>query len=419
MKHKLARLAVITIAGLFFADATYGQQYIQNQTNLQQNANFNIDGVGSSAVFNAGKYYEIGGRRVLLANPFPEANVFVGIDAGASNATGFNNSFIGFNAGKSNKTGNANAFLGWSAGENNITGRSNTFVGSGTGRYNATGSNNSFYGVGAGTQNTTAEYNSFFGAWAGRDTTSGTINSFFGAFAGQSNTLGQRNVFLGYAAGLRNTTGSDNVFIGTGAGENHKIGRWNTLVGRWAGSNNHVGISVSLFGSKTDTGSVDLEYATAVGAEATVLTNNTVQLGRHNLDKIRVGTLTNAGKAPVCINGNNELAFCSSSKRYKTDISDLSSGLGVIEQLHPVSFRWKSSKSIDLGLVAEDVAQVAPGLVSLNPSGKIEGVKYEKIGLILVNAVKEQQALIEKQAIEIKSLKKLICSTKQDPAICG
>lgn len=48
---------------------------------------------------------------------------------------------------------------------------------------------------------------------------------------------------------------------------------------------------------------------------------------------------------------------------------------------------------IDLG--AEDVAQVAPSFVFTNCKGEVEGVKYERLNLLLINAVKEQQAQIE------------------------
>ena len=347
MKNNLAKLAIVITTGLFSAATIIGQSqnFIRNQNTLQPNSNFNIDGVGKGRVLEAGEYFAINGFRMLRNGPAGHTTILVGFNAGDQN------------------TGIFNTFVGSSSGYRNIKGTENAFFGSLSGRSNRMG-----YG-----------------------------NSFFGHQAGERNQDGFYNAFFGSDSGISHESGRDNAFFGERSGAFQKEGSYNTMIGGSTGFNSPAGEFISLFGWRANTGTGSLSHATAIGAEAVVLTDNTVQLGRHTLDKIRIGTLAPAGELPICINANNELSSCSSSKRYKTDISDLSSGLGVIERLQPISFRWKSSKSIDLGLVAEDVAQVAPGLVSLNPSGKIEGVKYEKIGLILVNAVKEQQKQIRLQ----------------------
>ena len=46
--------------------------------------------------------------------------------------------------------------------------------------------------------------------------------------------------------------------------------------------------------------------------------------------------------------------------------------------------------------VAEEVAAVEPLLVTHNTRGEVEGVKYDRINVVLVNAIKEQQAQIDK-----------------------
>ena len=50
----------------------------------------------------------------------------------------------------------------------------------------------------------------------------------------------------------------------------------------------------------------------------------------------------------------------------------------------------------DLGLGAEDVAKVNELLVIRSDKGKVEGVNYDLIG-VLINAVKEQQTQMERQ----------------------
>ena len=66
-----------------------------------------------------------------------------------------------------------------------------------------------------------------------------------------------------------------------------------------------------------------------------------------------------------------------------------------MRRLRPVEFNWKESGMPDFGLVAEEVAEVEPLLVTHNKAGEIQGVKYERLGVVLINAVKEQQKLIE------------------------
>jgi type III secretory pathway lipoprotein EscJ len=62
---------------------------------------------------------------------------------------------------------------------------------------------------------------------------------------------------------------------------------------------------------------------------------------------------------------------------------------------------------------------------TLNNDGQVEGVKYDRVGVVLINAVKEQQAQIEaqqkqieQQRAEIKALKALVCRTNRRAAIC-
>ncbi len=113
-----------------------------------------------------------------------------------------------------------------------------------------------------------------------------------------------------------------------------------------------------------------------------------------------------------------------------------------------------------MGLVAEEVAEVEPLLVNYNENGEVEGVKYDRVGVVLLNAVKEQQIQIESQAkqndeqaqiinrqteqlneqqikfkkqqaqteaqakqlqqqqIEIDALRKLVCQTNAQAAVC-
>ena len=118
---------------------------------------------------------------------------------------------------------------------------------------------------------------------------------------------------------------------------------------------------------------------------------------------IRVDGLGLGGSSNLCLNNLHQLSGCSSSLRYKTDLHPFTSGLNLINRLHPLTFRWKAGQSLDLGLGAEDVAAVEPLLVTHNEKGEVEGVKYDRLSAVFINAFKEQQAQIERQQAEAKS----------------
>jgi hypothetical protein len=399
----------------------------------------NLFAGAGAGVFNTGSFNSFFGSGAGASNTSGAGNSFFGGSSGNANTIGFNNSFFGTLAGSSNGGGGTNSFFGHSSGQSNTSGGGNTYVGYSAGRSNSTASFNSFFGESAGISNL-ASGNSFFGYHTGMNTTGGTGNSFFGyraglnnigannsyfgydagqagagastqlnaffgyqagmsntsnsnAFfggvAGQANTTGTANAFFGTAAGLGNTTGSSNTFIGDGAGESNTSGSNNTFVG--AAANIQTGSAFS--------------FATAIGSGAIASSSNTVVLGR-SVDAVRVpgsmtvvGTLTvttlgAASALTVCRTGSNMIASCSSSRRYKDHISPLASGIELVNRLRPVTFNWKTTDEPDLGLIAEEVAEVEPLLITRNAKGEIEGVKYTQLTAVLINAIKQQQEQI-------------------------
>jgi hypothetical protein len=125
-----------------------------------------------------------------------------------------------------------------------------------------------------------------------------------------------------------------------------------------------------------------------------------------------IGVLGTGGTTSLCLNGSGKMSSCSSSLRYKTNIANFGQGLDLIKRLRPITFDWKQGGMHDLGLGAEEVAKVEPLLVTYNKDGQVEGVKYDRIGVVLINAVKEQQAQIDKQAKTIEELQREIDALK-------
>jgi hypothetical protein len=356
--------------------------YIQNGTAVQT-GDFSVSGTGSTGGSMSAMDYKINGE-TILSNPGGQTNTRIGLSPssygfGTSNSF---NTFVGLYTGEfgTSNPGNGNSMVGAFAGNSNI------------------GSKNNFFGVNSGSGNRGSD-NSFFGSSSGA----------YLSTPNQTTTTTSNNSFFGNESGYENT-GAGNSFFGFQAGKSIQSGNNVTLIGAYA----------STFPSYTA-----FQNATAIGSQAKVTSSNTIQLGRNTLDAVRIGKLDSAGATSVCLNTSNALATCSSSIRYKQNIQDFRSGLDLIKRLRPVTFNWKADNQADMGLVAEEVNAVEPLLTTTNKDGQVEGVKYDRVGVVLVNAVNEQQTQIEAQQKEIErlkteldSLKKLVCAVNQNADVC-
>jgi hypothetical protein len=113
--------------------------------------------------------------------------------------------------------------------------------------------------------------------------------------------------------------------------------------------------------------------------------------------------------SPTCIsNANYRMGYCSSSLRYKIGVTSFTGGLDIIGRLRPVSFTWKGDGAHDIGLAAEEVAKVEPLLAFRNGRGEIEGVRYNQLSAVFINAFKEQQRQIEQLRAELSQLRRAV-----------
>ena len=431
-----------TFAGLFNSTGTNNTFVGMNAGRANATSSNNAFFGSGAGQANTGAQNSFFGRSAGQANTGGASNSFFGFNAGLANTTGGNNSFFGQNAGAANTTGIHNSFFGDSAGAAN-TASFNAFFGDSAGLNNTTGTANAFFGRAAGQSNTTATDNSFFGFNAGLSNTAGQ-NSFFGRSAGAANTSGVGNSFFGYNAGVANTTGSNNSFLGQNAGGSNTTGTHNAFFGDSAGSTNTTGTNNTFIGSGSGAFGEFYDHATAIGADTIVIGSNMIQLGRDGVSKdfvrvpgsmvilgnldvlsfFSVGILT-PGSTPLCVDQNNVLSTCASSLRYKTDVTPYPGGLSILKRLHPVTFTWKADGKRDVGLGAEHVAKVEPLFTFTNAKGEIEGVKYDHLSVVFINAIKEQQAQIKSQQVqlarqrsEIEVLKSLVCAGHLNASVC-
>ena len=100
-----------------------------------------------------------------------------------------------------------------------------------------------------------------------------------------------------------------------------------------------------------------------------------------------------------------------SDRRLKDNIKILDStdALRKIEQLDGVSFEWKSDGRKDMGLIAQDVEKVYPELVFTDKDAKkMKRLEYGGLIAPMIQAIKEQQKIIESQDERIKRLEGIL-----------
>lgn len=418
--------------------------YIRNQILPQAVSNFNISGTGTANIMNAITHFSLNGDRVLSVAE-PEENLAVGVLAGFGLTTGIQNTFVGRGAGFSNSTGSGNSFFGRNSGTSN-NGFHNSFFGAVAGGGNTTGGFNSYFGRSAGQRGTSAGNNAFFGYNSGFANETGAFNTAIGS----TSDFGAGNLANATAIGARAfVTANNSLVLGSINGVNGATANVNVGIGTTAPSERlHIatnGGNARIGGLDCGAGFVAITFSTSTCLSYSLLGDgNDTMLNAPTSGEIffRIGNITRAsissggifsvnvlgasGSTALCRNASNQISGCSSSIRYKSEVNKFASGLDLIRKLNPVSFNWRDSGLPDLGLVAEDVAAAEPLLTTTNTNGEIEGVKYDRVGVVLINAVKEQQAEIEAQQKEIdelrgqvEALKRMICETNASAAICA
>lgn len=115
---------------------------------------------------------------------------------------------------------------------------------------------------------------------------------------------------------------------------------------------------------------------------------------------ILVGTATSASTGQVKASGDI-IAFASSDINLKVNVEPISNALDKVLQLNGVVFDWnETAKSVynfegkDTGVIAQEVAQVLPEVVTTRDDGFM-AVKYEKMIGLLIEAIKELNSKVE------------------------
>jgi Chaperone of endosialidase len=123
----------------------------------------------------------------------------------------------------------------------------------------------------------------------------------------------------------------------------------------------------------------------------------------------------------VTINSSGRLGRANvSSRRYKHDIKPMHEASEAIYALKPVSFRYHKqydeTQRLAFGLIAEEVAEVAPALVGRNQKGEPESVRYDQVNAMLLNEFLKEHARVEEQDRKTQNQEATITQLKRDVA---
>jgi trimeric autotransporter adhesin len=281
-------------------------------------------------------------------------------------------------------TGSGNTGVGWYALFADTTNSFNTGLGAGALVLN-TADDNTAVGAVALLLNTTGTDNIAVGTAALENNADGSDNNAVGSFALSSNVSGTFNNAHGRDA-LLNSTGDQNNAMGDDAMFFNTTGSFNTAVGDDALDNNVDGNSNVAIGDEAGTGlGASVSNCIAIGAPGAgpfAVLSNTCFIG-----SIFGQPVSDPGsQTAVFVDQFNVVGIFNSSRQYKHDIQPMDKASETLYQFKPVTFKFNSDwkGTTQYGLIAEEVAEVDPQLVS-RKNGEIVTVHYEQISNMLLN----------------------------------
>ncbi|PYS53035.1 MAG: hypothetical protein DMF68_00495 [Acidobacteria bacterium] len=266
---------------------------------------------------------------------------------------------------------------------------------------------------------------------------SGTVNGGGGSFISIASGNGGNSSAPNNTGAQGGIAGQLSITGGTGGTANN--------LGNLGGQGGNVTVQAGPGGpSQSGTGGPGGQLILDAGAPGLSVNGNNgtpggMEVGG-SLTNVGIGTLSSyaAGAAKLQVQGTISLqalggsghALCintstfiivdckASSLKYKSQIRPYGIGLNVIERLRPVSFRWKETGELDFGLVAEEVNKVAPRLNTYTNKGEVDGVRYDRLAVVLINAIQQQQAQIRQQQQQIQQLKQMVCKNHPRAKTC-
>jgi hypothetical protein len=306
-------------------------------------------------------------------------------------------------------TGSANTAVGWFSLFSNAAGSFNTATGAGTLLFNTADANTAF-GAAALLFNTTGINNTAVGAAALFSNTTSNFNTAVGNSALHNIATGDGgNTAIGFEALFSNTTGRGNTAVGDHALLQNTSGNDNIALGPFAGD--HL---------INDSNNID------IGNEGVAGESNTIRIGvtgSHAATYIAgiAGQTVGAGGSTCYVDNDGKLGVFLSARRFKTDIADMGNASEALLALRPVTFHYKPELDKtcipQFGLVAEEVAEVNPDLVTHDAKGELSTVRYEVVNAMLLNEFLKEHRRVNDLETTIARLKST--DAKQEATIAN
>ena len=131
-------------------------------------------------------------------------------------------------------------------------------------------------------------------------------------------------------------------------------------------------------------------------------------------DFVDINAITTNINGELNVSGNLYAGgtLLSSDRRFKKDIITVDNALDKVLKLRGVYYYWRQKDfpnknfddKLELGLIAQEVETIIPEVVGESADG-YKGVEYSKLVALLVEAIKEQQAIIDGQKTEMADMR--------------
>ena len=174
----------------------------------------------------------------------------------------------------------------------------------------------------------------------------------------------RQNVVIGWKAGdaLAGNSGSPNIssfntLIGSQAGGAMNTSSWSVHIGYNAGDTSTGGNNNTIIGAGADVNAATRKHTIAIGRNAIVTADNTMQIGAATGDP-KLNTVNVGDVSASVVNAGTFTQ--GSDMRFKNFIFPLESvyGLSFINKLKPVTYNLISNGKNSIGLIAQDVEEV-------------------------------------------------------------
>ena len=231
------------------------------------------------------------------------------------------------------------------------------------------------------------------------------------ASGGRSTAMGERTTASGdYSTAMGYyTTASGDFSTASGEGTTAS-GMISTAMGAGTTANGMFSTAMGYFITASDRSSLIIGQYNLLGS---TVTNSATDFSLENTAFV-IGNGTNSANRSdalvVKFNGDATLAGnlnINSDARLKSNIISLGSTLSKLLQIDGKSYTMKKDESEKqkIGLLAQDIEKVFPELVS--ESHGVKSVNYQGLVPVLINALKEQQAEIDRLKTQEERLERL------------